>query len=330
MMSTLLVCGTGSIARRHLANLTALRPDLKVVVLRASGQPLRAPLGDDVVIVQSMEDAIAAKPAVAVVAGPSTSHVTMALPLVRAGVPLLIEKPLAHSLDGVAELEAAAEAAGVPVLVGYVLRFHPALAGLRERLREGAVGQVLALRAEVGQFLPDWRPGLDHRRSVSAQAALGGGALLELSHEIDYARWLVGDPVSVRADLRRLGDVTVDVEDWVDLHWRTAAGVMVDLHMDMLQRVPVRTCQVIGTDGTLTADLIRGDLRLGKPGRATEFLPTPSSGTTLLQAEASALLAMIDGSPSPIPIADGRRVLTIVDAARRSAAAGGNEVRACA
>lgn len=330
MMSTLLVCGTGNIARHHLANLSAMRPDLRVVVLRGSPQQLRAPLGDNVVIVRSIEDAIAAKPVVAVVAGASTSHVAMALPLVRAGVPLLIEKPLSNSLHGVAELEEAVEATGVPVLVGYLLRFHPLLVGLRERMLEGTIGRVLALRAEVGQFLPDWRPGFDHRLSVSAQAALGGGALLELSHEIDYARWLVGDPVSVRADLRRLGDVTVDVEDWVDLHWRTAAGVMVDLHMDMLQRLPVRNCNVIGTHGTLSADLITGDLRLRKPGRQTESLAMPSNATTLLQAEARTLLAMLDGSPSPIPIAEGRRVLTIVDAARRSAAEGGREVPACA
>jgi len=326
-----LVVGTGGIARKHLAALRAAAPSLRPLVLRASTRPLTAPLDDDVTVVTSMAEALARVPVCAVVAGPATTHVETALPLVQAGVPILIEKPLAERLNGVDALIDVADATGTPVMVGYILRFHPALQRLRAEVQRGGIGRVVAFRAEVGQYLPDWRPTLPVHTSVSAQRALGGGALLELSHEIDYARWTVGDPVAVRADLCRLGDVTVDVEDWVDLHWQTEAGVAVGLHMDMLQRAPVRWCRVIGTEASVEVDLIRGEVWRRGPQGQVEALH-PEGGVDRLAAgreEIAALLRMVDGDPSPIPLADGRVVLTIVEAARASAAARGTEVPVC-
>src|SRR5205823_6038475 len=83
---------------------------------------------------------------------------------------------LADRLDGLDELAELCAGQRLVVMVGYCLRFHPAVAALKQAVRAGRVGRVLSLRAEVGQYLPDWRPGQDHRTGVSALAELGGGA----------------------------------------------------------------------------------------------------------------------------------------------------------
>lgn len=329
---TVLVVGTGGIARRHIATLRSLVPALRMVVLRASTRALETPLEPDIHVVSSMDEALAMVPTCAVIAGPATTHIATALPIVAARIPTLIEKPLSDRLDGVEALIETARVSATPVMVGYILRFHPGLQRVRQVVREGGVGRPMGLRAEVGQYLPDWRPTVPVHETVSAQMALGGGALLELSHEIDYARWIVGEAVEVRADLRRLGDVTVDVEDWVDVHWSTADGVAVGLHMDMLQRAPVRWCRVIGSEATVEADLIRGEVWRRGPQGVVESLH-PEGGVDRQaagRAEMQALLAMVAGEPSPIPLEEGRRTLTVVEAARASAAEGGTGVRACA
>lgn len=326
----LLVEGTGAIARRHIANFRLVRPDLRVQVLRASTRPLVSPLPDDVELVESLEAAVLARPALAVIAGPASTHVRTALPLVEAGVPVLVEKPLSSSLAEAERLVWPVQTGHAGLMVAYVLRFHEALLALRDVLTRGDIGRPVALRGEVGQYLPDWRPGVPWRESVSARSALGGGALLELSHEIDYARWLVGDAVGVRGVLRRLGDVTVDVEDWVDLHWTTAGGVEVDLHMDMLQRTPHRVCRVVGTEGTAEADVISGRVVVRRPGGAEDVVAVGGVDRNAAYLSlARAALAMAAGAPPPVPLEDGLAVLRIIECARRSSTMKGAEVALC-
>ena len=77
--------------------------------------------------------------------------------------------------------------------VGYNLRCFPSLSRFRDLIHEDLFGKPLSVRCEIGQYLPDWRPTSDYRAGVSARSDLGGGALMELSHEIDYLSWIFGD-----------------------------------------------------------------------------------------------------------------------------------------
>jgi predicted dehydrogenase len=120
-------------------------------------------------------------------------HLAHARAAAASGAHLFIEKPLANTPDGLPELLADCRANGLALLVAYNFRFYQPLQLMRDAVQSGCIGRVVSARAEVGQYLPDWRPGADYRQSVTARAELGGGVLLELSHEIDYLRWLVGE-----------------------------------------------------------------------------------------------------------------------------------------
>ncbi len=61
------------------------------------------------------------------------------------------------------------------------------------------IGQTLYTSVECGSYLPDWRPGNNYKKSVSAKKDLGGGVLLELSHELDYIRWIFGEIKNIYA-----------------------------------------------------------------------------------------------------------------------------------
>ena len=96
-------------------------------------------------------------------------------------------------LDGVDDLLGTVRARGVICQVGYNLRYLPSLSRFRDLINEGLVGGPLSVRCEIGQYLPNWRPDTDYRTGVTARSDLGGGVLLELSHEIDYLRWIFGE-----------------------------------------------------------------------------------------------------------------------------------------
>ncbi|HEC14314.1 MAG TPA: Gfo/Idh/MocA family oxidoreductase, partial [Rhodospirillales bacterium] len=184
----LLIVGLGSIGRRHVAVARELEPGMEIMALRRAGSAC-----GDVVVFTSLDEALNARPDAVIIANPAPLHVATAQAFVEAGKHVLIEKPLSDRLDGIDKLLASSRRRGTVLQVGYCLRFHPSLIAMKQAVAEGRIGRILSLRAEVGHYLPDWRPGSDYRSAVSARRDLGGGVLLELSHEIDLARWLAGE-----------------------------------------------------------------------------------------------------------------------------------------
>jgi predicted dehydrogenase len=315
-----LIASLGSIGRRHLANLKTLIPHAEVAVLRTGSIDAALPVG---VVAQfhSLDEAMAFRPQAAIVASPASVHVAVAAPLLRAGIPVLIEKPLATSTAELDELDAAAAQGQARAAVAYNLRFMPSLLQVREKILAGAIGEVRCVRAEVGQYLPDWRPGTPYRSGVSARKDLGGGALLELSHEIDYLRWIFGAPRWVTARGGSLGELGLEVEDAVELCLDyDQPRRLVNIHLDFLQRVPHRSCRFIGAEGTLVWDAAAGSIDIGRSGGAWERTCHPMADRNAMYLEELAdFLSLVRGGASRLPSLDeGRGVLAVVDAARKS------------
>lgn len=324
MIDRLLIAGLGSIGRRHARIVRELLPDISICALRHSQD---APELDGVESVYSLGDALALQPDAAVIATPASTHIDVSLPLARAGVHLLIEKPISSSSSRVEELIAASQTGGSVLLTGYNLRFSSSLQRLNQLVREARVGRILSIRAEVGQYLPDWRPDADYRKSVSARAELGGGVLLELSHEIDYLRWLFGDVEWVSAALVRQSDLDIDVEDigHLTLAFSGASSPVAVLNLDFVRHDTTRTCTVIGTQGTLRWNALTGQVHVFEKGSgewALEF-EAPANADETYKAEWRHFLGCIEGEAQASPSGlDGLAVLNIVDAARQSAETG--------
>lgn len=317
------VAGLGSIGRRHLRNIRAIEPDAHVVVLRHSRADAAVPDGADAVVFE-LEDAVAARADVAFVCGPTTEHAHAGVALARSGAHLFVEKPLAADAADAAALVEAARAAGRALVVGYNLRFLPSLRALRAALVSGGVGRAMSARAEVGQYLPDWRPGTDYRTTNTAVAALGGGIELELSHELDYVRWLLGETVAVDAVLARTSDLEIDVDDTAEIIMHCASGALASVHMDMTQRAATRTCRIAGTAGTLTWDALAGEVRRYSPQDGWTTIHAGDGDRNAMYAdEVAHVFACARGQAEPlVDGADGLRVVQIAQAARRSSREG--------
>lgn len=319
----ILVAGLGSIGRRHLANLDGVAPTATKIVWR-----LRSRAGaDDVqtpgaVVVHSLDDALAQTPDAALITGPASCHVDTSLPLAGRGVHLLIEKPLSNALDGVDDLVAVCRESQTLLMVGYCFRFYRPLQSLRQAVADGRIGRVLSIRAEFGHYLPEWRPGFDYRHGVSAQRALGGGVLLEMSHELDYVRWVAGEVATVNARVARLSDLDIDVEDTADILLEFTSGATGSVHLDMVQRSPRRACRVVGTSGTLTWDGLTHEVLLysAANGRWTQLHGTdPGAYDEMYRVELRHFLDGVNGRPlEGATPEDGKRIVEIVLAIQRS------------
>jgi predicted dehydrogenase len=324
-----LIIGLGSIGRRHLDNLRSLDEDIEVTIWRQSPNARDA---DEIIpgvdsVVYDAASALAVKPEVALITGPAPWHVETAMTLARNGIDLFIEKPLADSPRGVEELLGECERRSLVLMVGYNFRFCQSMLSLRDSLTSGVIGSVLAVRAEVGQFLPDWRPGADYRTAVSARANLGGGVVLELSHELDYIRWLVGEVEAVSAWVGRVSDLEIDVEDMAEITLRFRSGAIGNVHLDMIQRSPVRTCRVIGSEGTLLWDGIshRVDLYSARTQNWSNLYEDENMncGRVMYIEEIRHFLDCVKKRQTPLVTGeDGLRALEIALAAKRSSADG--------
>jgi predicted dehydrogenase len=321
-----LITGWGSIGRRHAECLRTVVPQCEIVVWRqqATDTPAnRAAVNDADRVVFSADDALATKPDFAIIANPAPYHAPTAGLFAGRGIPMLIEKPLADTQAAVAALRRDHAAHKSALMVGYVLRFHPALIALRDHLRSGAIGDLRSARLHVGQHLADWRPGTDWRQGVSARRDLGGGALLELSHEIDLALWLFGSVSSVTARIAPNTLLDIDVEDNADLQLLLHNGRAADIHLDMLSRPARRTVTITGSTGELRADLIAGTAELKRHSDTawTSLTLPPLERNDIYKRQIEHFLDSLQFARNPsIGLEDGAAVLAVIDAARQSAA----------
>lgn len=321
-MKALLV-SLGSIGRRHLANLRGLEPDAEITVLRRPESARQGVPEHADHVTANLEDALCAKPDLALITSPAPQHIDVARRLAAQGVHLFVEKPISNSPAGVDELIAECRARRLVLTVGYDLRFCRSLQMLRSALIEGRIGKLLAVRAEVGQYLPDWRPSMDYRSSVSARASLGGGVVLELSHEIDYVLWLAGEVAAVSARLARVSDLDIDVEDTAEITLHLRSGGLAHIHLDMVQRVPTRTCRLIGAQGVLEWEGIAQDVRIrGADEREWRSVWSAGSAWDGNEPHREELRQFLDcirnGTPPAVTGENGRDALKIALAAIRS------------
>ena len=214
MISSILVIGSGSIAKRHIANLRLLHPGVDIICVGSRGKSFSPDMVGATTVMTAIDDAIKVGLDYAIIASPAHLHIKHAQILLNKNIPTLIEKPLCVELTDIKEFNF--DEKRHKVAVGYNLRLMPSAQKVKQVLMSGSLGKIISAHADVGQYLPDWRPGLNYKNSVSAQAVLGGGALLELSHELDYLIWFFGNFIQVSGFLGYSKLLDIDVEDSVD------------------------------------------------------------------------------------------------------------------
>ncbi|WP_419850611.1 Gfo/Idh/MocA family protein [Candidatus Poriferisocius sp.] len=305
--------GLGAMGARHARVLGSLEGVELVGAADPFGNPRDCPRG--VPLLPSLEALLELGIQMCIVAVPTEEHEKAGLRLADAGVPTLIEKPLAVNCAEGSNLVDAFEAAGVVAATGFVERFNPALMNLKQRLGEGEIGDVFQIATSRQGPLPDNVPNVGVVRDLA-------------SHDVDLTQWVMeSDYQTVSAHTgARPGHGR---EDFVAAVGRLRNGVIVNHLVNWMTPQKERRVVVNGERGVLAADLLTADLALYAHGHATMWDELATfRGTTEgeikryalekhepLWAELCAFRDAVLGVPTEIAsLAEGLKAIKLTDA----------------
>ena len=264
-INRILIVGLGSVGTRHLKYLRSMFPkvDIRALTSKSSNKikyDLNGTLND-------IDEAIKFNPDFAVIASPSSNHIEVSKKFAINKIHLFVEKPLSNKSDNVEDFLYLCKKNKILLQVGYNLRYAKSLKFFKKMLQDNIIGKIYSIRCEVGQYLPNWRTDKNYSKLVSAKKDLGGGVLLELSHELDYIRWIFGEIEWVTAYVSKLSDLNIDVEDTAHItlgikKFDNTDNKVVNLNMDFYRHDVTRKCLVIGKNGSLKWDFIKGIVQI--------------------------------------------------------------------
>jgi len=333
----LAVLGAGLIGKRHIEHVLAT-PEAEL-----TGIVDPSPIGRDLAAAKSvtwfpsLADLLkATKPDGVIIATPNQLHVANGLEAVAAGIPALVEKPIADDIASGTKLVEAAEKARVPLLIGHHRRHNPMIQRAKAIIDAGRLGTLVAVHAFFWLMKPEDYFEVGWRREKGA-----GPVLLNFIHDIDLLRYLCGEVESVQAQQSNavrghpveettaillkfrngaLGTVTVSDTVVAPWSWEQTTGENPAYpHTD-------QTCYFIGgTHGSLTVPRLEIWSNKDKRGWwepfVTERITAPDQDPLRLQVEH--FCRVIRGAEAPlVPGREGLQTLKVVDAVQRAAESG--------
>jgi scyllo-inositol 2-dehydrogenase (NADP+) len=280
-----------------------------------------------------------------VVAAPNRNHVPLGVAAMQAGLPVVIDKPMAPSVADAEQLIAASKNTGKLLTVFQNRRWDNDLLTVRQLLNAQShlLGPITRFESRYDRYQATPRPGAWRELGGSEEA---GGLLYDLgSHLIDQALYLFGQPVQVYAEMdRRRPGAQVDDDTFVALQF--AGGVRAHLWMSVVARIPGPRIRLSGLRGTYEKwgldpqeDALRSGMRPGDSGWGLEprerwgHLSTDVDGIHIDGAVETLpgayeryyeLLrdALLKRGPLPVDPTDVVNVLRVIEAAQQSARSG--------
>ena len=296
-----LIVGTGSIGERHLRCFAATgRADVSLCEMDEERRTATAMRYGIARSYRDLNEALRDSHDAAVVATPAHLHIQMATQLARAGVHLLIEKPLSTRLDGVAALRQTVAERGLVTAVAYVYRVHPALQAMKRAIAEGRFGEPVEIVVVGGQHFPTYRPA--YRSIYYNDRATGGGAIQDaLTHLLNAGEYLVGPIDRVMADAAHRVLDGVEVEDTVHVLARHG-DVLGSYSLNQHQAPNEMTITVIGDSGAARFEMHNARWRwMTEPGGAWHDEPECSRDRdAVFVAQAHAFLDAVEGEAPPL------------------------------
>jgi predicted dehydrogenase len=320
---TFLIFGLGSIGQRHVRLLRRARPECRIIAVQERRRQLiihddlSTSPGDPVqfygIESASLVDIESVHADAGFVTNPISLHTDILRYLVHRGIPAFVEKPLADRLGDLPELVSAAGERGC---TGYNLRWHPAAQFIKGVLERQELGRIHGAKLHFGEWLAGIRTFEDYRQTHMARRDQGGGVTLCLSHEIDLARYLFGEPGEVRAFGGKFSDLEIETEDTLEaiLAFKNeTAAFPVNLSLNFLDRPTQRWMVVHGERGVLRWDYFENRVTVKSAEGTITRTEFPQFYRNLtFERQLKNFLAVIEGAEKPLcSLQDGLRTLEL-------------------
>ncbi len=237
----ILICGAGSIGTRHAKNLIALKHDVAFYTKREKS-PIKNTL-----CFKKLTDAFAKfKPEITYITNVTSLHIKTALYAAKKNSAIFIEKPLANKKTNVKKLINIIKKKKIINMVGYMMRFHPAITIIKKMIIKKELGKIFHFYSEWGEYLPNWHKNENYKKSYAAKKNLGGGAALTLSHDLDLVFYLFRGIKNATISKTNIG-LNINAETSANLFIEFKNKISGLVHLDYLQKKKSRYLKIIGT-----------------------------------------------------------------------------------
>ena len=263
-----LIIGSGSIGKRHARNLISIgisKNDIHAVDTREDRRNEIKLLGVSKCYVTLDEALQKENYDAAIMCSPTSLHIPQGISLAQRGIHILMEKPLAHNLDGIDDLTKVVKENNVVVLMAYIFRFSPITKKVKQLLDSNAIGKILYARGEFSEYLPDWHPYEDYRSFYMAEKTQGGGSILDQSHIMDLIHYLLGGFKSVFAFNSKISSLELNADDIAEMVITLKSGVIASIHTDIFGREHKKYLDIKGENGNIFWDFYANNVQLYHP-----------------------------------------------------------------
>ena len=212
---------------------------------------------------QSIKEAASFEPVFSIVANPTSLHIKTAQELIDHNIPVLMEKPISNNDVGLDGLIQTAKSRNIPVMVGYMMRFHPCAIKLKKYLENKVLGRIYSINVTVNSYMPTWHQYENYNEFYAGMKSMGGGVVLTEIHEIDLLNWYFGAPRKIYAIGGKLSQLNFDVEDTVSIlmEQKTKNGFFpITISMSFVQKSPLRKILILGEYGKIEWDISKSEL----------------------------------------------------------------------
>ena len=320
-----LVIGCGSIGERHISNIRSILPDATIDAFDPQTERISImskkynanPVPEKQIDSASYDCVF--------VCTPPSSHIELAKRALNSGSNVLIEKPLSSSLEGTDDLKKLTSHRRLLAFVAYNFRFNKGINIVRQMIMSGKLGRISYASAYFGQYLPDWRPWQDYKKSYTASKNLGGGIIHDGSHEIDYLVWLFGKPNNIQCQFEFTDILSTDTEAVSDMLLHFERNVLAHVHLDFVRREYRRSLEVLCEHGIIQWSLSEDAVKTYDPSaKSWSILKLNENVNDMYKAEIIHVLGCIKKKKksSIINLENGTHTLVLSDAAQKSGQSG--------
>lgn len=252
----------GSIGVRHVQVLEEIGEfDIAAYRTEKGMKKIQKDIESSITYFNDEDEAFAWNPDFMIVSNPTNLHLEYLLKSIKHNIDALIEKPVSKDYKEIKAIEDSIKERGNRIYVGFNLRFHPIIRKVKEIIDTGKYGKVLKANLYVGEYLPYWHPYEDYRESYAARKELGGGVLRTLSHEIDIGQYWFGEYDKIFANVSKISELDIDVEDNTDIFAGMKKGMILKITMDYLNPLSERKGELFFKNGLLKYNFLKMEIK---------------------------------------------------------------------
>jgi predicted dehydrogenase len=312
-----LIIGCGSIGQRHIQNLNKLGYK-KLSVFDTNKELLKKvkrKFSVDIITSLKWE-----KVDCTLICTPPNSHIKLAKLALENKSHVFIEKPLSNSQKGVSELKKIAKSNKLLVFVGYTFRFDSGLQLIKKILEQKKIGKIISFDAYEGWYLPNWRPWQDYRKSYTSSEKLGGGIILDGSHELNYLLWLGGNVKEVFSYYSAIPSLKVKTEGIAEILLKFKSCSIGRIHLDFINPKYNRHCEILGEKGSIRWNFELKKIEIQKIGsKKYRTIKYGKNNNEMYMSEIKHIISCISGKKNTIiGLNEAEKTLNISNAIKKS------------